>query len=73
MIEAPWLANGGHGASVRHHDDLCATVPAMPPATVCQRTPTAPGSPAKVLIDVLIRKVFGCCSESTLGMFVQIL
>eukprot|EP01047_Picozoa_sp_COSAG01_P112067 COSAG01_NODE_40832_length_459_cov_0.850000_1_plen_22_part_10 len=22
MIEAPWLVNGGHGASFRHHNHL---------------------------------------------------
>eukprot|EP01047_Picozoa_sp_COSAG01_P010639 COSAG01_NODE_455_length_16792_cov_112.440424_7_plen_154_part_00 len=24
MIEAPWLVNGGHGASFRHHNGTCA-------------------------------------------------
>jgi hypothetical protein len=29
VIEAPWLVNGGHGASLRHHivpDSLCGYV-----------------------------------------------
>eukprot|EP01047_Picozoa_sp_COSAG01_P018673 COSAG01_NODE_1017_length_12107_cov_114.566372_4_plen_127_part_00 len=34
MIEAPWLVNGGHGASLRHHNDpadgdMGAGAPAM--------------------------------------------
>jgi hypothetical protein len=30
MIEAPWLVNGGHGASLRHHKAAGETITTSP-------------------------------------------
>ena len=60
VIEAPWLVNGGHGASLRHHNGrlggfctpLAADRAPHPAAQPRCSAPPAPPPPLKVLVRV---------------------
>jgi hypothetical protein len=50
VIEEPWLVNGGHGASLRHHNSACGRVPGRPPH---RASPTSTAGHHQIMIFCL--------------------
>jgi hypothetical protein len=63
-VEAPWLVNGGHGASLRHHNDLWCRGRWANACLACWRSsPVGGGSHSRQILMLAAWRYFKCCSH----------